>query len=295
MAAGFDKNAQLGGIVESVGFGFITVGSVTGHYCTGNPRPWFHRLPEHRALLVHAGLGNKGSVAISQSLRATANSKPRKAPVSISVARTNSKEASTLREGILDYILAIKNLRWYADMFEINISCPNTYGGEPYTTPRSLELLLTAIDQLALPQPVYVKMPSDLSWPKFDALLRVVVRHDIHGVTVCNLRKDRRGLAITKDIPGAISGKPVQKLSDELIAKTYKKYGHKLIIIGVGGIFNAQDAYRKIKNGASLVAMVTGLIFEGPQIVGDINHQLVMLLKADGFTTISEAVGTAVV
>lgn len=292
LAAGFDKNVQLGQIIERVGFGFFTGGSVTGKFCEGNPKPWFHRLPEHKALVVHAGLANNGSVAVSHFLRGT--KAKISIPLSISVARTNSQEASSLEEGVSDYILALKNLKSYPDMFEINISCPNTYGGEPYNTPQSLDKLLTAIDVLKLKQPIYIKMPSDLSWARFDSLLEVIVRHKVQGVTICNLRKDRTGINLEGEIKGGISGKPIQKVSDVLIANTYRKYGEKLVIIGVGGIFNAEDAYRKIKNGASLVAMVTGLIYEGPQVVGDINEGLVKLLKADGYKNISEAIGTAI-
>jgi dihydroorotate dehydrogenase, subfamily 2 len=294
LAAGFDKNVQLGEVLENIGFGFFTGGSVTGRYCEGNPRPWFHRLPEHKALVVHAGLANIGSVAISRALRGSSYEKKRDTPLSISVARTNSMQASTLEEGINDYVLTLKNLQQYPDMFEINISCPNTYGGEPYTTPQSLEKLLTAIDKLALKQPVFIKMPSDLEWVDFSNLLEVIVRHNVAGVTISNLRKDRQGLTVPKGVMGGISGKPTQEKSDTLIYKTYLNYGKKLTIIGVGGIFTAEDAYRKIKNGASLVAMVTGLIYEGPQIIGSINSGLVKLLESDGYTNISEAIGTAV-
>jgi dihydroorotate dehydrogenase (fumarate) len=294
LAAGFDKNVQLGSVLENVGFGFFTGGSVTGKYCEGNPRPWFHRLPEHKALVVHAGLANLGSVAVSRLLASSSYETQRVVPLSISVARTNSKQASSLEDGISDYILALRNLRRFPDMFEINISCPNTYGGEPYTTPNSLHKLLSAVDKLELAQPVYVKMPSDLAWPKFSKLLDVISKHNIKGVTICNLLKDRTGINVAKGIHGGISGKPVRALSDQLIYNTYRDYGKNLTIIGVGGIFTAEDAYRKIKNGASLVALVTGLIYEGPQIVGDINSGLALLLKADGFKNISEAIGTAV-
>lgn len=294
LAAGFDKNVQLTPMLEAIGFGFTTGGSVTGEYCMGNPRPWFHRLPEQSALVVHAGLANNGCESIGRALAKARRKNLPVAPVSISVARTNSKQASTLDEGVYDYVKSLNTLRAYPDMFEINISCPNTYGGEPYTTPSSLDTLLTAIDALQLTQPVYIKMPSDLSWPKFNKLLDVITRHNVKGVTICNLLKNRQGLAVSDDIPGGISGRPVQALSDELIAQTYKKCGDSLTIIGVGGIFTAEDAYRKIKNGASLVALVTGLIYEGPQIVGEINSGLAKLLKADGYKNISEAKGTAV-
>lgn len=298
LAAGFDKNVQLQDLMASVGFGFMTGGSITGEPCEGNPRPWFHRLPQYKSLAVHAGLANHGSDAVARTLK-----KERRAthkghahlPLSLSVARTNSKEASTEQEGIQDYIKSFKTLRTYPDMFELNISCPNTYGGEPFTTPDSLEQLLTEVDGLELSQPLYIKMPSDLAWPEFALLLDVIVRHNVQGVTICNLRKDRRGLQVGRSIPGGLSGLPVQQMSDTYIYNTYKHYGDKLTIIGVGGIFSAEDAYRKVTYGASLVGMVTGLVYEGPQVVGDINTGLVTLLHRHGYQNISEAIGTAVV
>jgi dihydroorotate dehydrogenase (fumarate) len=209
----------------------------------------------------------------------------------LSVARTNTPASSTDRQAIADYVLGLKNLRAHADMFEINISCPNTYGGEPFTTPARLHSLLAAIDALHIRQPLFIKMPSNLPWSDYSALIGVIVRHNVQGVTISNLRKDRKGVAVDANIKGNLSGRPTKLLSDELIAKTYSKYGDKLTIIGVGGIFTAQDAYNKIKNGASLVALITCLIYEGPQITGQINRELAQLLKADDYTHISQAIG----
>jgi dihydroorotate dehydrogenase (fumarate) len=294
LSAGFDKNIQLAGMLESGGFGFITGGSVTGGYCAGNTRPWFYRLPEYKSLVVRAGLPNIGSEEVARRLDVSKFESTRQIPLSVSVARTNNKKASTPDEGIEDYIQALKNMQRHADTFEINISCPNAFGGEPYSTPAPLHALLSAVDALGLQQPVYIKMPSDLTWPKFSKLLNVITKHNVKGVTICNLLKDRTGLDISDDMRGGISGKPVQKTSDMLIYNTYREYGDRLTIIGVGGIFTAEDAYRKIKNGASLVALITGLIYEGPQIVGEINSGLTQLLEADGYKNITEAIGTAV-
>lgn len=293
LAAGIDKNIQLVPVIEAAGFGHITGGSVTGKYCVGNKKPWFHRLPQHKAIAVHAGLGNQGSAAVAKRLRATLPRESHKIPLTVSIARTNIKESSTEQSGINDYTMGLLNMRRSANVFEINISCPNTYGGEPFTSPERLHRLLTAIDSQKLTQPVYIKMPSNLSWAEFKALLDVIVKHSVQGVTICNLRKDRKGLSVPKDVPGSISGKPIQQASDALIAKTYRQYGDRLTIIGVGGIFTAEDAYRKIKNGASLVELATGLIYEGPSIAGQINRGLVKLLKADGYTSIQQAIGTA--
>lgn len=138
-------------------------------------------------------------------------------------------------------------------------------------------------------------MPINLPLERFDELLEVIAAHTIAGVAIGNLLKDRK-LAKLKDplpdsVKGNLSGAPNKEITTELVRRAYKKYGQKLLIIGIGGIMNAEDAYEKIKAGATLVALITGLIYEGPQVVGDINKGLVKLLKADGFSHISEAVG----
>lgn len=294
LSAGFDKGVELVPLMQSVGFGFVTSGSVTGNFCEGNEKPWFHRLPKEKSLVVNVGLANPGSYRVAKRLQTDKKTAARKVPLMISVARTNDREHSTDREGIEDYVQALRNLASYPNLFEINISCPNTYGGEPFTEPGRLEKLLHAIDLLKLQQPVFVKMPSHLGWPELDTLLAVIERHAIQGVTICNLRKNRDGVAIDDSVKGNLSGKPVQERSDELIEETYKKYGKRLTIIGVGGIFTADDAYRKITRGASIVALVTGMIFEGPSIVGSINEGIVQRLKEDGFTNIRQAVGSGV-
>ncbi len=300
LSAGFDKNVELVPTIRSVGFGFMTGGSVTLQACSGNPRPWFYRLPKSKSLVVHAGLPNSGADQVQRTLQQLGLSAVRDFPLVVSVAKTNSPEACTDAEAIADYIGSLQRLRHEKAIsaFEINISCPNAYGGEPFTSPDRLEALLATIDALDLEKPVWIKMPVSLPWPAFDALLQVIVRHDgISVVTIGNLHKDRAAVQLADplpdSVPGNLSGLPTQKLSDDLIAQTYQAYGDKLTIIGVGGIFSAEDAYRKICLGASLVELITGMIFEGPQLIGQINQGLVQLLKQDGFTHISQAVGSA--
>ncbi len=293
LSAGFDKHVKLIPLMESLGFGFETGGSITSRVCEGNPKPWFHRIPEHKSLAVHVGLANPGSKAVARSLGTDQLVTHRQMPLVVSVARTNDQTACGDAEGIRDYVDSLMRLREYPDMFEINISCPNTYGGEPFTDPLRLDQLLTAIDELKLAQPVFIKMPSNMAWPKYDRLLEVIARHTVQGVTVCNLYKSRKGINIPSEIKGGLSGGLIQHQSDELIRRTYKKYGDRIVIIGVGGVFSAEDAYRKIKNGASLVALVTGMIYEGPQLVGDVNTGLVKLSRADGYVHISQAIGAA--
>lgn len=298
LSAGFDKNLELVPTIKSVGFGFMTGGSVTYYPCEGNPRPWFYRLPKSKSLVVHVGLANQGSRAIEQRLASYQQATFQDFPLVVSVAKTNSPQTCNDTEAIADYVGSLKTLRKNPRIsaFEINISCPNTYGGEPFTTPERLDNLLAAIDALKLRQPVWIKMPINLPWKDTDALLKIICDHDIAAITIGNLHKKRAEAQLSDPLPdsvkGNLSGMPTQKLSDDLIAKTYQKYGDRLVIIGVGGIFTAQDAYRKICLGASLVQLITGMIFDGPQRIGQINEELVELLEKDGFHNISQAIGS---
>lgn len=297
LSAGLDKNADTVGVMQAVGFGWMTAGSVTAVPCEGNPRPWFYRLKKSRSLVVHVGLANRGVVAVGRRIRSYPTRLFEHFPLSVSAAKTNASAVVSDEEGIRDYCttLGLMNTEPHVSMLEINISCPNTYGGEPFTTPEKLDALLTATDALKLQKPVFVKMPISLKWTEFRALLAVIVTHNVTGVSIGNLQKDRSKAPLKDelpaDIPGNLSGEPCREISTELIKKTYALHGKKLVIIGIGGIFSAEDAYEKIIAGASLVALVTGVIFEGPQLIGDINHGLVNLLKQDGYATIAEAVG----
>lgn len=300
LSAGFDKNIDMASVMRNVGFGFMVGGSVTAEVCDGNPKPWFHRLPKSHSLVVYAGLPNQGVERIAARLTTYPRRMFDDFPLVVSVAKTNSIAAATDKEAIADYCASLKRLErdGVAPFYEINISCPNTHGGEPFTTPERLEMLLAAIDDLAIHRPISIKMPIDKPWVEFRALLEVIVQHNIQAVTIGNLRKERKGLKLQDSLPsqvkGNLSGAPTREISTRLIHNTYKHYGSKLVIIGVGGIFTAQDAYDKVRAGASLVALITGMIFEGPQVVGDINAGLVALLKRDGYSNITQAIGVDV-
>jgi len=300
LSAGFDKNFELPPLLKAIGFGFMEGGSLTFRQCDGNPRPWFYRLPKTKSLVVYAGLGNQGVDASIKVLKSYPKSTFKDFPLNVSVAKTNSPEACTDEDAVSDYVGSLQKLEQsgIGRMYTLNISCPNTYGGEPFTTPERLAKLLTATDALHLSKPLFIKMPSDLAWPSFRKLADVADRHNVQGLTISNLAKNRDKIKLKDPLPdhvkGNLSGMPTQELSDYLIRKTYQTYGDRFVIIGVGGIFCAEDAYRKIKNGASIVELITGLIFEGPQLIGQINRDLVKLLQQDGYANIHEAIGTAV-
>lgn len=297
LSAGLDKNAELIPTMRAVGFGFATVGSISAKAASGNPRPWYYRLPKSRSLVVNAGLPNQGAQTINDRIAKYRGDLFDYFPLTASVAKTNSAETCTDAAGVADYVDGVKALRNnpHIAIFELNISCPNAYGGEPFTRPEPLETLLTKIDALDLLQPVTIKMPINLGWREFDTLLKIIVKHRVAAVTIGNLQKDRQAVILKDDlpseVPGNLSGKPTYDMCNELISKTYAAYGDKITIIGVGGIFNAADAYEKIKCGATLVELITGVIFTGPQLIGQINHDLSELLIRDGYTNVSEAVG----
>ncbi|QQS18549.1 quinone-dependent dihydroorotate dehydrogenase [Candidatus Saccharibacteria bacterium] len=299
LSAGFDKSIELLPTIKAVGFGYETGGSVTFLPCEGNPRPWFYRLPTSKSLVVNVGLANDGTTTALQRIKRYRQKVLTDFPLVMSVAKTNNPQNCSDSEAIEDYLGSLQQLKDEprVTIVEINISCPNAYGGEPFTDPPRLAALMKAIDGLKIAKPIWVKMPINLAWPEFDALLKIITAHNVQGVTIGNLSKDRRSETVSVELPnevkGNLSGLPTQKLSDDLIEKTYREYGDRLTIIGVGGIFTAEDAYRKICLGANLVGLITGMIFEGPQLVGQVNRKLVELLKRDNFSTIGEAVGSA--
>ncbi len=293
LAAGFDKNGQLMDIMPDVGFGFVEVGSVTAEPCSGNPKPRLWRLPRLRSLAVYYGLKNDGAMVLTKRLRSV----QRRIPCGISVAKTNSVDTVETEVGILDYMKGFRMVAPAADYITLNISCPNTFGGEPFVDPERLEKLLIAFDRTGIHIPCFLKLPADITDAEIAAIVTVANRHTISGFVCVNLTKDRMNPILHhENIPphGGLSGSIVAARADAVLAKVYALTGGKKIIIGVGGIFSAADAYRKIKLGASLVQLITGMIYEGPQLIGEINVGLSRLLKADGFMNITQAVGKGV-
>lgn len=298
LSAGFDKNVVITPMLEAVGFGFATGGSVTLEPRIGNPRPWFHRLPKTASLTVHAGMANKGLKVIERSVKRHTRLR-RVMPLFLSVAvaadahcgPVTCEAAIDVAKKTTEYIVA----RHLAQAVEINISCPNAGDDQPFTRPELLEQLLCELDSIERTVPFFIKMPNIADMVAFDALLEIIVRHNIQGVTIANLVKDRSAVTVhdplTDDMRGGLSGAPTRDRSTALIRHAYQQYGDRLTIIGVGGIFSAEQAYEKIRAGASLVALITGMIFEGPALIGRINSGLVQLLERDGFRNITEAIG----
>lgn len=298
LAAGFDKNAELTGILPELGFGFAELGSVTGEPCVGNPKPRLWRLKKSESIVVYYGLKNDGAEVLSAKLSKLLASRLGRAKdfvYGVSVAKTNCSATVDLEAGIDDYLKAYRLMQPVADYITINISCPNAFGGQPFTDAKRLEKLLEKLDKFYDKKcPVLVKISPDLSMNQVDEILDVCDRFRVDGYVCTNLTKIREYDKIKDvDVPevGGLSGKLVSGKSDDLIAHVYQRTQGKKLIVGVGGVFSARDAYAKIRLGANLVQLITGMIFEGPSSIADINLGLVELLKKDGFKSIEEAVG----
>lgn len=290
LSAGFDKNAELTKIIPEVGFGFEEIGSITGESCTGNAKPRLWRLKKSQALVVYYGLKNDGCEKISEKLK----NRKFKIPIGVNVAKTNCKASADTEAGIADYVKAYRHFLHIGDYFTINISCPNTFGGEPFHDGEKLDKLFTTLEKYPTKKPVFIKISPDLSDSQIDDILKVSKKHHVSGFICTNLTKKRENLKILDEkVPkdGGISGKAVEELANKMIATLYKKSKGKYIIIGCGGVFSAQDAYKKIRLGASLIELITGMIFQGPQLISEINLELAELLKKDGFKNIKDAVG----
>jgi len=279
LSAGFDYNGNLTQILPAVGFGFHTIGTITLHPYDGNEKPRLGRFPKSQALLVNKGLRNVGAKACIAHL----SSKKLHIPTGISIGSTN-KAYNSLKEQILDtvtcfYLFEKSTLKH--EYYELNISCPNTHGGEPFSIPSHLEALLTALDKLAISRPIFIKFPIDQSWKESKILLDIIANHCPVGVIMGNLTKDKTNPAVHPEDSaewqtkkGNLSGKPTWDRSNALIENTRKTYGKRFTIIGTGGVFSGKDAQHKIDLGADMVQLITGMIFEGPATIGQINYYL---------------------
>jgi len=286
LSAGFDKDAEIVSICEDLGFGFTEVGSVTKLACSGNTGKRLGRLPERKSLWVNLGLNNEGADPISSRL-----SRERyRIPYGVSIAKTNCRETVDDKVGKEDYLYSLKKFNGcnVGAYYTINISCPNAYGGHPFHRPKAYEELLKGIDVLRIKKPIFVKLSPDLTKANVDAIINISKKHKVDGFIVSNLTK-RHDIG-----KGGLSGKAVEKSANEMLKYVYKKTRGRFVLIGVGGIFSAEDAYRKIKYGASLVELITGMVYQGPNLISEINIGLVELLKRDGFRNIKEAVGSGI-
>ncbi len=294
LAAGFDKDVRLTQIMPSVGFGFMEVGAITHHPFLGNKGLRLARLPADQSLIVYYGLKNIGAEAILKKVQRLRFG----IPVGVNIAKTNRADIKG-EKSVEDYAATYRMLGKYFSYITLNVSCPNAQDGFLFQDPGRLDGLLSAIAKEKKTCPVLLKLSTHLTEKEVDEILAVVRRYPvIDGFVIGNLHKRREKLdlksspARLNSIPdGGISGGPLRVPATNLIRHIYRATGGKYVIIGLGGIFTAEDAYEKIKAGASLVQIITGLIYGGPTTVKKINKGLVRLLARDGYAHISEAVG----
>ena len=303
LSAGFDKDGELTKIYPSIGFGLAELGSFTGEICPGNPGKRLFRMIKSKAIVVWYGLNNEGAETISKRLAKEDFGRLR---VGINAANSNLTPEFDLEMSINDYLKTMKLFKDIGDYYDVNISCPNTQDGEPFVDKKNLDALLTRINEEIRPisdKPIYVKLAADMTLDEINTIVDGCVEHGMDGVVCTNLAKPQYNSehrpeeypTVDGRLPkgkGAMSGLPLQRISTNVIRHVYRRTRGKLTIIGVGGIFTAKDAYEKITSGASLLHMITTMIFDGPQNINEINRGLVKLLKKDGFETMAEAVGS---
>ena len=293
LAAGFDKNGEMYPLFNALGFGFMEVGTVTHEPQEGNPQPRLFRLIKDKAIINRMGFNGEGAEVLEERLAKITKNKTR---LALNIGKNKNIPKS---EAIENYLQTFRLLLPYADMCVINVSSPNTPGLRELQEKNFLTELFQALNEEKNKNeatkniPLLVKIAPELNTQQLFDILSVVHEQNLQGIVATNTSTERSGLhSINKKEIGGLSGLPIKKRSTKVIRFLYKESGGKVPIIGVGGIFTAEDAYEKIKAGASLIEIYTGLIYEGPGIVKKINKGLVKLLEQDGFTNISEAVGT---
>ena len=289
VAAGFDKNAEVYNPLFNLGFGFVEVGTITPKPQFGNPKPRVFRLEEDEALINRLGFNNSGSEQISQTIKE--NNK--KGFLGINIGPNKD---STNR--IDDYLICFRKFYNLADYITINISSPNTENLRDFHNQDELNSLIDKLKnekkELNSNIPLAIKVSPDLNDDQINEVSKIIMEQEIGIIIVSNTTdKNRENLKnINKLEKGGLSGKPIEKISNEAISKFYKILKDKTKIIGVGGVSNGQDAFQKIISGATLVQLYTGMVYRGPRIASKISTELIDLLKNKWFKNVSEAVGT---
>jgi len=300
LAAGFDKNGTAIKIWPGFGFGFMEIGAVTAHAQPGNPKPRLIRLPRDEALINRLGFNNEGAEAIRARLEEMHKNGGRpKVPLGINIGR--SKIVDT-RDAPADFLFTFEQLYPFGDFFTVNVSSPNTPNLRDLQEKNLLKDLLQAIQtknrELAKKKrcetrPVFVKVDPDMEFVQLDQVIDVLESQQVTGIIATNATAFlREKLTARVDEPGGLSGKPLRERATSFIRHIYQVTRGRLPIIGVGGIFTAEDAYEKIRAGATAVQILTGFVYEGPAAVKRINRGLLRLMEREGFKNISEVVGS---
>jgi dihydroorotate dehydrogenase len=293
LAAGFDKNGSASPIMEALGFGFVEIGSVTANPSTGNPKPRSFRLPKDESLINRLGLNNDGAQTIS---RRAAKVKLR-IPMGINIAKTHNPDI--MGEAALeDYKTSFDLVKDVADYITINISCPNTEEGKTFEDPDALNRLLQILrvkEDSSLP-PVLVKFSVDLDDVLLKELVTVCENQTVSGYVATNTSSLRENLTTSPEKlsrigKGGLSGSAIRNRSTAIIERISEYTHREKTIIGVGGISKTRDAIDKLKAGADLLQIYTGLVYEGPGLVKRINKGLVDYMQKEGLDHIYQIYG----
>ena len=293
LAAGFDKNGVVLQPLAALGFGFIEAGTVTYHAQPGNPRPRLFRLREDQALINRAGFNNDGAAAFAARVK-------QQRPDCVLGVSIGKSKITPLENATEDYLKSFELVHDVADYIAVNVSSPNTPQLRELQQSDQLASLLSALQtrnrELPKPLPLLVKLSPDLERHDLEMIVDVIKRLRIDGIIATNttisradLRTDPQRVAACGE--GGLSGKPLAYRSTRMIADLYELTAGQIPLIGVGGIFNAADAWDKIAAGASLVQLYTGFIYEGPNIAQEINEGLAKILARAGFANLDAAVG----
>ena len=295
LAAGFDKNAEVYHALAAIGFGFVEIGTVTPQGQPGNPKPRLFRLAEHQAVINRMGFNNHGAYLAGKNLIDYAYSE---APIGINIGKNKT---TPNEEAASDYSKCLDMLYAYGHYFVINISSPNTPNLRDLQETQSMRNLVRAIREKATEleargarkKPILLKVAPDMSDEHMRDVVQAAVEEGISGIIATNTTLSREAVQNhpNADEAGGLSGRPLTERSTQWVKEIYQEVGDKVPVIGVGGIFTGEDAYQKIRAGASLVQVYTGMIYQGPGIAKQINKKLLELMSKDGFTHISQAVG----
>lgn len=291
MAAGFDKNGLVVNHLASLGFGFVEVGTVTVRPQPGNPKPRMFRLPEDKAPINRLGFNNEGAEAVAARLAKL----ERQCIVGINIGK--NKDVPN-EEAVENYLACFDLVHPVADYIAVNISSPNTPNLRELQKADNLVELLGVLqkrnEELGR-KPLLVKIAPDLTEAEIEAAVDVCLERQVAGIIATNTTISRDGLrtdGVERFGSGGISGKPLLARSNEVISTIYNYTAGKLPIIGVGGIFSAEDAFAKIAAGASLVQAYTGFVYGGPSFASDVNRGLAVRIRERGFDTLDEVIGS---
>lgn len=288
MAAGFDKNGIVVNQLAAIGFGFVEVGTVTFKPQPGNEKPRMFRLPEDKALINRLGFNNEGTPKVVERLK-------KLNPKCVLGVNIGKNKDVPNEEAIENYLKSFNLACEVADYITVNVSSPNTPNLRELQKAESLDELLKTLQNNNVKKiPLLVKIAPDLSESEIEAITDIALKLNLSGIIATNTTISREGLKTKIEETGGLSGKPVAKRSTEVISTIFYYSKGKIPIIGVGGIFTAEDAFEKICAGASLLQAYTGFIYQGVSFARDVNFGLAKILKEQGFKNLDEAVGSNV-